>query len=439
MKRLILVVSAIVLTLAVAIGGTVAYLQDSDSDVNVMTVGNVYIEQIEQERDVNGNFVEFSQAKPAFPAVGEVAWADELIEINGTECKVFSSNLKNVVDKFVTVKNTGTTSAFLRTVVAIEAPGFDAEDYIHISFNSTDYIQSSPITTTIDGVDYVMFTYTYQNILASKETSAPSLMQVFIDSQATNEYCDAFGNTWDILVVSQAVQTAGFDGATEALDTAFGPITSSTHPWVDGVEIPEVVVENDMAYITSGDVGTVNSNGGTTVERGVFSDGNSSVKEIKVGEGITTLANRSLCKLPSLEAVTLPSTLTTIEEGAMQQSGMKVVEIPENVTYMGKTALGACANLETIIIKAKNITVANYVARDCGALKEVYIYSDTITFESGSMYFTNKQTGDASAITFYVANQEVADALYNSSSASRSFGMLIKSLDGTLTYYNTLR
>ena len=55
------------------------------------------------------------------------------------------------------------------------------------------------------------------------------------------------------------------------------------------------------------------------------------------------------------------------------------------------------------------------------------------------MYFTNKQTGDASGITFYVSSQEVADALYNSSSASRSYGMLIKSLDGATTYYDTLK
>ena len=95
--------------------------------------------------------------------------------------------------------------------------------------------------------------------------------------------------------------------------------------------------------------------------------------------------------------------------------------------------------METIIIKAKNVTFANYVGRDSGNLKEVYIYSDTVTFESGSMYFTNKQNGDASKVTFYVSSQEVADALYNSSSATRACGMLIKSIDGSVTNYNTLK
>ena len=42
-----------VLVAALSIAGTVAYLQDDDSAVNVMTLGNVSIEQIEQERDAD--------------------------------------------------------------------------------------------------------------------------------------------------------------------------------------------------------------------------------------------------------------------------------------------------------------------------------------------------------------------------------------------------
>ena len=36
----------IVLTAAIAVGGTMAHLTDSDEDVNVMTVGNVKIDQL---------------------------------------------------------------------------------------------------------------------------------------------------------------------------------------------------------------------------------------------------------------------------------------------------------------------------------------------------------------------------------------------------------
>ena len=53
LKKVLLMCTAYVLVAALAIGGTIAYLQDSDSDVNVMTLGNVKIEQHEYERVVN--------------------------------------------------------------------------------------------------------------------------------------------------------------------------------------------------------------------------------------------------------------------------------------------------------------------------------------------------------------------------------------------------
>ena len=49
MKKVLLMCTAYVLVAALAIGGTIAYLQDSDSDVNVMTLGNVSIDQHEYQ------------------------------------------------------------------------------------------------------------------------------------------------------------------------------------------------------------------------------------------------------------------------------------------------------------------------------------------------------------------------------------------------------
>ena len=71
-----------VLVAATAVGGTLAYLMSTDSDVNVMTLGNVKIEQVEYERDVNGDLTEFTQTKPALPAVYDTeAWAMEAVPI----------------------------------------------------------------------------------------------------------------------------------------------------------------------------------------------------------------------------------------------------------------------------------------------------------------------------------------------------------------------
>ena len=74
MKKVLLMCTAYVLVAALAIGGTLAYLTSTDEDVNVMTMGNVKIEQIEQQYDENGNLVDFVQDKPLYPYVGELGW-----------------------------------------------------------------------------------------------------------------------------------------------------------------------------------------------------------------------------------------------------------------------------------------------------------------------------------------------------------------------------
>ena len=237
-KKLLALVLVVVLGITSVVGGTMAYLTDTDDAVNVMTLGNVYIEQIEQERGADGALVDFSQNKPAYPAVGDTAWAETGVTVNGTEYKVFSDGLKNVVDKIVTVKNTGKTSAYVRTIIAIEAPEGDPNNLIHVNVNGTGLSHTSWVKTEINGEDYVISCFTYDEALDAGEISAPSLMQVFLDKKTTNEDCAAFGDTWEILAFSQAVQAEGFDNAATALNEAFGEITAENHPWEDGVVIP---------------------------------------------------------------------------------------------------------------------------------------------------------------------------------------------------------
>ena len=89
MKKIIALVLALVLTVAASVAGTVAYLQAEDSDVNVMTLGNVEIEQIEQQLSEDGTkLVPFKQAKPLYPYVGEIAWNDNKINIIKERVKI---------------------------------------------------------------------------------------------------------------------------------------------------------------------------------------------------------------------------------------------------------------------------------------------------------------------------------------------------------------
>lgn len=283
-KNVLLMGLSLVLVAVIAIGGTVAYLTDTDSDVNVMTLGNVKIAQHEYERvvDENGNYEkttvttrsgstvdsykvqEFTQAKPLLPATGEITgwddtsvrWeqlTDSLIAVGGQRPL---AGLNNVQDKFVLVENTGKTDAYVRTLIALEY-GSNVKNIIGLT--TGDFWTWNGIgIINVDGNNYYMYEAIYKGadgrheggVLPAGEYTYNSLGQVYLANEATNEDCEALdGNdngTYDILVFSQAVQAQGFDDATTALDAAFGDITTTNHPWAEGnVNIPVAVATAD--------------------------------------------------------------------------------------------------------------------------------------------------------------------------------------------------
>ena len=247
MKRKIISLCVIISMLAVAIiGGTMAYFTDTDEAVNVMVMGNVDIEQIEQERDINGALVEFQQGKPAFPAVYKtIEWDDDGIDVNGTEYLVFSDDMKNVIDKIVTVKNVGKSEAWVRTIVAIENPE-GTDELIHINYNGTGVTSSGNFNTTIDGARYCILVYTYNEALKPGATTVPSLMQLFLDKETKNEDGAKFGDLWDVRVISQATQKAGFADAVTALNESFGEVTADkASEWFNGMEVKLDIREAD--------------------------------------------------------------------------------------------------------------------------------------------------------------------------------------------------
>lgn len=220
LNRKWLLVTALVLSIALATGGTLAYLTDTDSDVNVMTIGNVKIDQL--EKDENGN--NFTQKQPLYPAYypnDEISWGDELI---------------GEIEKYVSVENKGTSNAYARTWVA-----FEADDSMIMkkwaSGVAPVYKCNAPIAAEIDGEmlvqEYAIYCYTYPTELKPDETYSV-LEEIAMDKRAGNDYVESFGDTYDVLVFTQAVQTANLTQlqVEGALNEAFG----SNHPWMEGKE-----------------------------------------------------------------------------------------------------------------------------------------------------------------------------------------------------------
>lgn len=238
MKKKLVAFMLVISMLAVAVvGGTLAYFTDEEEATNVMTFGNVDIEQIEQERDEQGNIVDFTQNKPLLPMGGAPAWADEEVTVNGDNFKVFAS--ENVIDKFVTVNNNGNTDAYVRTIVALEA-GKSEEEANDLWYNNiaiTDntlqnedsvVCENNDLYVEIDGTYYIILVYTYTNALEAGAQSEASLTGVALYKETTQDDIANLGDTYEILVKSQAVQAADMgDDAGAALDAAFGEVNAA--------------------------------------------------------------------------------------------------------------------------------------------------------------------------------------------------------------------
>ena len=240
MKKRIVTIALVVALLATCFAGTYAYLQDDDSAINVMTMGRVEIVQHEKERAQDGSLQDFTQNKKAYPAVGEVAYEAAPTLIGGANQFLFADSLKNVVDKFVYVENTGKDAAYIRTIVLVEAPNYDDKDLIGLNVgtgaNVTDLTIGQWTPVDINGVQWLYNVFTYRDALAPDALSRVSLAQLYLDKETTNEDCAAFGDTWEILALSQGVQEAGFADATTALNTAFGePSVANVTTWFNAV------------------------------------------------------------------------------------------------------------------------------------------------------------------------------------------------------------
>ncbi len=278
LKKILLMCTAYALVAALAIGGTIAYLTSEDSDVNVMTMGNVKIELNEYQWNEDGTSLEeFEQGKPLYPYVGTLGWKNTTYADGAY--RQFTMN--NSVDKYVTVKNIGTSDAYVRTVIALEMGDLtiaEMDTYIGVAINSYngsefsyagawkwDGLDSSNIIVDEDGNKYVVLTATHLAPLAPGEETIPSLLQVYMTNTATNEIVEKVdGNnngTYDILVLAQAIQSAGFEdaglaydsimtlagetptkfSAEIALDSGYGEPIVKAPEWFSGMEIPKYV------------------------------------------------------------------------------------------------------------------------------------------------------------------------------------------------------
>lgn len=322
-KKKVLIALSSALVIALAVGSSFALQTDVKNDVNVITTGDIEIAQHEYERatDENGKWIPapeynatfgsdtytpdklqpFTQNKtlqPAFYLDGTEKYDDR----NGSQAssgagshqqswgevgaegsnQLFDDSVKNVIDKFVFVENTGNNDAYYRTIIAIEWPEELKEggekDYIHILVNGNSRFQWEDLGYyTIDGTQYLVKEATYTEVLKPGEVSRPSLLQVYLDPKASNEDVELFKDSLDIIVTTQATQVIDGVSADRMLNAAFG---DNKLPWEEAqftspvanngvIELNEDLIMMDKSFyndIKTETPVTIEGNGFTVIQ-----------------------------------------------------------------------------------------------------------------------------------------------------------------------------
>jgi len=234
MKKKILAITLAVALLAIVVSGSLAYFTAQDKVTNTFTVGSVKIEIYENEEATEEDVIEFGKL---VPVVNTADPADD------------ESYLEKVVD----VKNIGNNDAYIRTHIAIPTA---LVGYLHLDLTETGWVRQADSAATVDGIAYTVYTWdhtaavtpdSFTNELLQgvylgadvdlEENAEGNLVFILRDStgkkiadsgfvahtKTANGYTSA---TVNVLVASQAIQSAGFTGATAALNSGF-----AANPW----------------------------------------------------------------------------------------------------------------------------------------------------------------------------------------------------------------
>ena len=104
------------------------------------------------------------------------------------------------------------------------------------------------------------------------------------------------------------------------------------------------------------------------------------VKQIIIGDGVTTIGQAAFRNRSSLTSVTIPNSVTTIKEYAFSGcSSLTSVTIPNSVTTIGESAFNQCSSLTSVTIPNSVTTIREYTFDNCSSLTSVTIPNSVTT------------------------------------------------------------
>ena len=97
-----------------------------------------------------------------------------------------------------------------------------------------------------------------------------------------------------------------------------------------------------------------------------------SVKQLIIGNGVTTIGSSAFAGCSSLTSVTIPNSVTTIGHGAFYGcSSLTSVTIGNSVTEIGYYAFSGCSSLTSVTIPNSVTTIGYYAFSGCKNVKQI--------------------------------------------------------------------
>ena len=76
----------------------------------------------------------------------------------------------------------------------------------------------------------------------------------------------------------------------------------------------------------------------------------------------------------SLKSIALPKELGKIESGAFRNAGLRTLEIPKSVYWLGKEVMAGCRQLEQIMIPDNIDSIPEGLLEGCTSLSKVHLH-----------------------------------------------------------------
>ncbi len=292
-KSSLAMILALVLTLTTVVGGTLAYLTDTDAKVNEFTMGDVDIELDE----------EYEQGTELLPGVE--------------------------VDKTAGITNVGKNDAWVIMTVAV--PAANGTPVVNPTFDDAGWSTQGTQKVTIEGEEYLLYAYTYDKALEPEAKTGNLLTDIELDKRVdynphTGKYAlvengvvtpiDSELDAGKVYVNAYAIQTKGFDSPKAAYDAYVNQWSTLEKGWTEDQillpKTPDVVVSNsdDLAAAIK----------------------NSDDKLIELKAGEYTLPTISSAQAPTEKDITIMGTKETVIDMSKAVTAANC-----NVTFEGVT------------------------------------------------------------------------------------------------------